>query len=155
MCHKYGIISATTSIWLQYRCVCVTSALYGLPNHPLKHHPPSLHLNKSTVVSVLFTATTPSLFVLFCCSRRNPQVVAYSAQPLCWSGWENASPTTHRGAVQYGKMDPKYPEGGHCQSVTSSGFLTSPFILNNSVETAAPFNVVGTHDVVSREINLW
>ena len=30
------------------------------------------------------------------------------------------------------------------------GFLTSPFILNNSVETAAPFN-----DVVSREINPW
>jgi len=34
------------------------------------------------------------------------------------------------------------------------GFLTSPFILNNSVETAAPFNVVSHHDVVSREINL-
>ena len=31
----------------------------------------------------------------------NPQAVAYSAQPLCWSGWEIASsPTTHRGAVR-------------------------------------------------------
>jgi len=30
------------------------------------------------------------------------------------------------------------------------GFWTPPFILNNSVETAAPF-----HDIVSREINLW
>jgi len=44
---------------------------------------------------------------------------------------------------QYGKMEPKYPEGGHCQSVLRPQiFLTSPFILNNSVETAAPFNVV-------------
>jgi len=31
---------------------------------------------------------------------------------------------------QYGKMELKYP------------FLTSPFILNNSVETASPFNVI-------------
>jgi len=35
------------------------------------------------------------------------------------------------------------------------GSLTSPFIFNNSVETAAPFNVSGTHDVLSREINIW
>ena len=25
----------------------------------------------------------------------NPQAVAYSAQPLFWSGWEKSSPTTH------------------------------------------------------------
>ena len=44
---------------------------------------------------------------------------------------------------QYGKMEPKYPEGGHCQSVLRPhGFLTSLFILINSEETAAPFNVV-------------
>jgi len=44
---------------------------------------------------------------------------------------------------QYRKMEPKYPEGGHCQSIyVLRGFLTSPFILNDSVETAAPFNVV-------------
>jgi len=30
----------------------------------------------------------------------NPQVVTYSAQPLCWSCWENSSPTTDRGAVR-------------------------------------------------------
>jgi len=44
---------------------------------------------------------------------------------------------------QYGKIKPKYPEGGHCQSVLRpQSFLMSPFILNNSVETAAPFNMV-------------
>ena len=38
-------------------------------------------------------------------------------------------------------MEPKYHDGGHCQSVLRpQGFLTSPFILNNSVDTAAPFN---------------
>jgi len=30
----------------------------------------------------------------------NPQAVAYSAQSLCWSGWEIPSPTIHRGAVR-------------------------------------------------------
>jgi len=29
----------------------------------------------------------------------NPQAVAYSAQPLYWSGLENSSPITHRGSV--------------------------------------------------------
>ena len=33
---------------------------------------------------------------------------------------------------RYGKMEPKYPEGGHCQSVLRpQGVLTSPFIFNN------------------------
>ena len=31
--------------------------------------------------------------------KENPQAVAYSAQPLCRSGRETSSPTTHRGAV--------------------------------------------------------
>jgi len=72
-----------------------------------------------------------------------PQAVAYSAQPLCWSSWETHSPLTLTGE-QYGKMEPKYSEGGHCQSVLhlQGCFLTSPFIWNNSVETAAPFNAV-------------
>ena len=38
------------------------------------------------------------LFVLL--FGENPQAVAYSAQPLCWSSWENSSPTIHRGAVR-------------------------------------------------------
>jgi len=43
----------------------------------------------------------------------------------------------------YRKMELKYPEGGHCQSIyILGGSLTSSFILNNSVEAAAPFNVV-------------
>jgi len=45
---------------------------------------------------------------------------------------------------QYGKMELKYPEGGHWQSVLRppGGFLNVPLYLNNSVEMAAPFNVV-------------
>ena len=34
-------------------------------------------------------------------------------------------------------------------------FLTSPFILNNSVETAAPFNVVSHPRCSEPRINLW
>jgi len=69
------------------------------------------------------------LFVcLFCCLGRIPKDITYLAQPLCWSGWEISSPTTHRGAVRKGGAE--------------IPLLTSPFILNNSVITAAPFNVV-------------
>ena len=39
----------------------------------------------------------------------NPQVVAYSAQSL--------TPPPSLTGEQYGKMEPKYPEGDHCQSV--------------------------------------
>ena len=39
----------------------------------------------------------------------------YSAQPLCWSGCESTPPPLTR--AQYGKMESKYPEGGHSQSV--------------------------------------
>ena len=66
----------------------------------------------------------------------------YSAQPLCLSGWETSSPTTHRGEVW--KDGAKIPWGWSLPEcfTSSGGFLTSPFIFNNSVETAAPFNVV-------------
>jgi len=44
---------------------------------------------------------------------------------------------------QYRKMEPKYLEGGHCQSVLrTQGVFNVTFIVNNSVETAVPFNVV-------------
>ena len=46
----------------------------------------------------------------------NPQAAAYSAQPLRWSGWEKPPPPPLTGE-QYGKMESKCPEGGHCQSV--------------------------------------
>jgi len=45
----------------------------------------------------------------------NPQAVAYSAPPLCWSGWGTPPPPLTE--EQYGNMEPKYPEGGHGQGV--------------------------------------
>jgi len=43
---------------------------------------------------------------------------------------------------QYGKMEPKYPEVGHCQIILHPlGSLTSPFFIN-SVEMAVPYNIV-------------
>ena len=58
----------------------------------------------------------------------NPQTVAYSAQPLCWSGWETTPPPLT--GEQYGKMEPKYPEGGPRVFYVLRMSLTSPFILN-------------------------
>jgi len=44
--------------------------------------------------------TTPRYLIVDFFFGENPKAVAYSAQPLCWSGdWETSSPTTHRGAV--------------------------------------------------------
>jgi len=63
-----------------------------------------------------------------------------TASMLEWS--RNLLPH-HPTGEQYGKMEPKYPEGGHCQSVLRhQGFFNVSFILNNPVETAAPFKVV-------------
>ena len=74
----------------------------------------------------------------------NPQAVAYSAQsPSVYVGVVEKPPPPPLTGEQYGKMELKYPEGGHCQSVLRpQGFLTSPFILNNSMAMPAPFNVV-------------
>ena len=51
---------------------------------------------------------------------------------------------------QYGKMEPKYTEGGHCQSV-----LRPPIFLIIQWRRQRHLTWSATHDVVSREINLW
>jgi len=58
---------------------------------------------------------------------------------ICFSGSlyvgvvENTPPLPLTGE-QYGKMKPKYPEGGHCQSVLlPHGVFNVPFIFNNPV----------------------
>ena len=38
--------------------------------------------------------------LLSLCFGENPQIVTYSAQPLCWSGWETSFPSTHRGVLR-------------------------------------------------------
>ena len=79
--------------------------------------------------------------LLFCCSGGIPRLSLI--QHSLYVGVVEKTPPPPLTWEQYGKMEPKYPEGGHCQSVLRrQGVFTSPFILNNSVETAAPFNVV-------------
>ena len=64
-------------------------------------------------------------------------------QPSLYVGVVEKPPPPPLTGVQYGKMEPKYPEGGHSQSVLRpQGFFNVPRFLNNSVQTAAPFNVV-------------
>jgi len=44
---------------------------------------------------------------------------------------------------QYGKMELKYPEGGHCQSVLRPQvFFNIPLYFYKSVETSDTYNVV-------------
>ena len=53
------------------------------------------------------------------------------------------TPHTPLTGEQYGKMGPKYPEGGHCQSVLRyQGSFNVSLFLTNSVETAASFNAM-------------
>ena len=76
-----------------------------------------------------------------CCSGRIPRLSLI--RHSLYVGVVEKPPPPPLAGEQYGKMEPKYPEGGRCQSVLCPWFfLTSPFMLNNSVETAAPFNVV-------------
>ena len=80
--------------------------------------------------------------LLFLCFRgESPGCRLFStASTLEWLRKTSPPPLT---GEQYGKTEPKYPQGGRCQSaLRPRGVFTSPFIFNNSVETAAPFNVV-------------
>ena len=82
-----------------------------------------------------------NLALLFCCSGRIPKL-SLNQHSLYVGVVENPPPPPLTGE-QYGNMEPEYPEGGHCQSVLRpQGVLKSPFIFNNSIETAVPFNVV-------------
>ena len=79
---------------------------------------------------------TPMVWFWFCCSGRIPRL-SLNQHSLYVRVVEKFPPPPLTGE-QYGKMEPKYHEGGHCQNVLRpQGVLTSPFILNNSVETAA------------------
>ena len=79
----------------------------------------------------------------FCCTGRIPRL-SLNEHSLYVGVVEKPPPPPPLTWEQYGKMELKYPEGGHCQSILlpRGGGLTSPFILNNSVETAVPFNVI-------------
>ena len=53
-------------------------------------------------------------------------------------------------------MEPKYPEGGHCQSgLRPQGFLTSRFKKIIHCRRQRHLTWSATHDVVSQESNLW
>ena len=102
------------------------------------------HRSKDHTSRAAFLGSTGDLFmrgttelsiVRFVIRGENSQAVAYSAQPLCWSGWGISSPTIPMGAVR--KDRDEIPWGWWLTEC-----FTSPFILNNSVETAAPFNMV-------------
>jgi len=76
----------------------------------------------------------------------NPQAVAYLAQPLCWSGWETSSPTTHRGTVRKDRTE--IPRGWSMP-------VSYVIILIIQWRRQRHLTWPTTHDVVSREINLW
>ena len=83
-----------------------------------------------------------SFSVCFCCSGRIPRL-SFNQHSLYVVVVEKPPPpTTHRGAVR--KDGAEIPRGWSLPEcfTSSGGVLTSPFILNNSVETTAPFNVV-------------
>ena len=83
---------------------------------------------------------------LFCFSGRIPRL-SLIQHTLYIGVVEKSLPPPPPTGEQYRKMEPKYPEDGHCQSALRH--LMSPFGIFNK-ETTAPFN-----DVVSREMNLW
>ena len=54
-------------------------------------------------------------------------------------------------------MEPKYPEGGHCQSVLRpEGFFNRPpLFLIIQWRRQCHLTLSSTHEVGSQEINLW
>ena len=65
------------------------------PHHRSSPKPYVLHIFVDTFMTAIRTkhrpshCITPPLLLLWVSSGMNPQAVAYSGQPLCWSGWEN------------------------------------------------------------------
>ena len=72
---------------------------------------------------------------LLCFSGRIPRLSLI--QHSLYVGVVEKHPPPPLTGKQYGRMEPQYPQGGHCQNVLR------------------PQGVFYTHDVVSREINLW
>ena len=93
--------------------------------HSLLHLPIDLPTYRLT--NSLSQART--FFLVLLLFGENPQAVAYSAQPLCWSGWETTPLTTHRAAVQKNVII-QWKRQRH-------------------------LTWYATYDIVSREINLW
>ena len=64
------------------------------------------------------------IYVWFCCSGRIPRLSLN--QHSLYVGVVKKPPPPPLTGEQYGKMEPKYPEGGHCQCFMSSGFFNGP-----------------------------
>jgi len=61
----------------------------------------------------------------------NPQAVPRLIQHSVYVGVVEKSPPLPLTGEQYGKMEPKYPEGGHCQSVLRTrGVFNVPLYVN-------------------------
>jgi len=56
-----------------------------------------------------------AVVLVFCCSGRIPRLSLN--QHSLYVGVVEKSPSPPLTGEQYGKMEPKYPEGSHCQSV--------------------------------------
>jgi len=67
------------------------------------------------VLPIYWKHNDPELYVLFRCPGRIPRL-SLIQHSLYFGVVEKAPPPPLTGE-QYGKMEPKHPEGGHCQSV--------------------------------------
>jgi len=92
---------------------------------------------------------------LFCCSGRISRL-SLNQHSLYVGVVENPLPPPRTGK-QYGQMEPKYHEGGHCQSVLRPQvfFWRPPLFEIFQWRRQRHLTWSPTHDVVSREINLW
>jgi len=69
--------------------------------------------------------------------------------------WLQVPPVPSLTGEQHGMTEPKYPEGGHCQSLLlPQRLINVPLFCLNSVETATAFNVV-SHPHCSEPRNLY
>ena len=95
------------------------------------------------------------LLFCFCCSRESPGCRLFGTASML--EWLRKLLTHHSHGEQYGKMEPKYTEGGHCQSVLrpQGVFNIPPLFLIIQWRRQRHLTWSATHDVVSREINIW
>jgi len=144
-----------------YMTISIIYIMYIMPNSILTVFLPNFIIYLFSSEFLSFCSSFYMCFVLpyfiyvwfgwFCCSGRIPRL-SLNRHSLYF--WEVEKPPPHH---SQGSSTERWSR--NTQRVVTArvfyvlrGFLTSPFILNNSVETTAPFNVV-SHPRCSEPIN--
>ena len=123
-------INHLVGVWLQLYTTFVSNYVHELPSlrtdRQIQTDPEAFHQITDWQYGILpYFEIVLDIIYLFCCSGK----LSLIRQSLYVGVVEKPPPPPLTGE-QYGKMEPEYPEDGHCQSILPcQGVLASPYIF--------------------------